>query len=119
MDKRGMLTLALAMLAVCLLAVPLFAQQKLTTAEAANHIGETATVCGQVTGTYYAESSKGKPTFIDMDKFTVLIWGKNRRKFGTPETTYNARTICVKGRITQYKGGPEIVVRNPRAIETK
>jgi hypothetical protein len=45
-----------------------------------SHAGETATVCGTVTGVHYAASSKGMPTFINFDKpypnqdFTVMIW---------------------------------------------
>jgi hypothetical protein len=63
--------------------------QTITAAEAENHIGDTATVCGQVASTKYAASSRGQPTFINLDKpypspiFTVLIWGLDRAKFGS------------------------------------
>jgi hypothetical protein len=72
----------------CLLAVSTLARGSadgtLTTAEARNHVGETATVCGHVASAHYAERSKGQPTFINLDKpypnspFTVLIWAKKR-----------------------------------------
>jgi hypothetical protein len=59
--------------------------------EASSHVGETATVCGKVTGVHYAANSKGKPTFINFDKpypnedFTVMIWDDDRAGFGNLE----------------------------------
>jgi|SRR6267378_6953204 len=51
-----------------LLVLPVQAQKKLTAAEAKDHLGETATVCGNVGSTRYAASTKGQPTFLDLDK---------------------------------------------------
>ena len=93
--------------------------KKLTTAEAKNHIGEQATVCGKVASGRYAASTRGKPTFLDLDKpypgqlFTVLIWGENRAKFGAPEETYRNKNICVTGQIQSYHGEPEIIASDP------
>jgi hypothetical protein len=39
----------------------------LTAADAKNHIGEQATVCGNVAGEKAATSSRGEPTFINLD----------------------------------------------------
>jgi hypothetical protein len=70
---------------------PALAQKKLSAAEAKDHVGETATVCGNVVNTRYAASTKGQPTFLNLDKaypnhvFTAAIWGNSRSKFGTPE----------------------------------
>lgn len=67
----------------------------LTAAQAKDHIGERATVCGVVASANYAQRSKNTPTFLNLDKpypehvFTVVIWGADRAKFGTPETTLN------------------------------
>ena len=36
--------------------------------EASKHIGETATVCGTVASANYATRSRGKPTFLNLDK---------------------------------------------------
>src|SRR6266849_1029878 len=77
------------------LALPTFAQKKLSASEAKEHFGETATVCGEVVSTRYADSTKGQPTFLNLDKpypnqiFTVDIWGINRSKFGSPEIDKN------------------------------
>jgi hypothetical protein len=87
--------------------------QVLTTAEAKDRIGETATVCGTIASKTTATSSRGTPTFINLDQpyphqvFTVLIWGSDKAAVGTiPETG----RVCAKGPITLYRGVPEIVV---------
>ena len=75
--------------------------------------------------TRYAVTSRGKPTFLNLDKpyasqvFTVLIWGDNREKFGTPEEKYRDKQICVTGTITEYRKAPEIVVSDPQTIEVQ
>jgi hypothetical protein len=72
------------LLALVALSRAALASQSITPAEAANHIGETATVCGKVASTHCAARSHGHPTFINLDKpypnspFTVLIWGSDR-----------------------------------------
>lgn len=113
---------ALILLVYLTSAVPGFAQKKLTPAEAKEHFGETATVCGEVASTRYSESSKGQPTFLNLDKpypnhvFTVVIWGEDRHKFGTPDTAYKGKRICATGKITAYAGLPEIVASDPKQI---
>src|SRR5271157_1115535 len=88
---------------------------RISAAEAKNHVGERATVCGEVASVHYAARSRGNPTFINLDKpypdqiFTVLIWGSDRPKFGDPEEAYRSKHICVTGKISDYKGVPEIV----------
>jgi hypothetical protein len=97
--------------------------KRLTAVEAKDHIGERATVCGRVASTRYAATSRGKPTFLNLDKpypaqvFTILIWGENREKFGIPEEKYRDKQICVAGTITEYRKSPEIVVSDPLNIE--
>ena len=99
------------------------AQTSISAAEAKNHIGEKATVCGEVASTHYAARSRGNPTFINLDKpypeqiFTILIWGSNRQKFGDPEKTFQGKRICVSGKISDYKGVPEIVAYKPSEIK--
>lgn len=106
-----------------IIASPVWAQKKLTAAEAKEHFGETATVCGEVVSGNYAGSSKGHPTFLNLDQpypkqiFTIVIWDENRSKFGKPEEDYKGRQICVRGKITAYAGLPEMVVSDPRQIK--
>jgi len=104
------------------LVLPARAQKKLTAADAKDHVGETATVCGNVVSTRYASSTKGQPTFLNLDKpypnqiFTIVIWGNNRSKFGRPEVEYSEKRICVTGKIAEYRGVPEIIADAPAQI---
>jgi hypothetical protein len=124
-SKRWIYKALLSLVAVTSLAIHAQSQQakRLTATEAKDHIGEQATVCGKVASTRYAAATRGKPTFLNLDKpypnqiFTVLIWGENRERFGTPEETYRDKQVCVTGKITEYRGAPEIVVSDPGSIE--
>ena len=95
----------------------------ITAAEAKNHVGETATVCGNVVSTHFAAGTKGSPTFLNLDEpypkqiFTILIWGSDRPKFGDSETKYGNKKVCVTGLIKDYKGVPEVIVEQPSQIE--
>jgi|SRR5579862_6523637 len=101
------------------------AQEKLSPSEAKAHIGETATVCGEVVSTRYASSTKGRPTFLNLDKpypgqiFTIIIWGEDRAKFGEPEEKYRGRHACVTGRISEYRGVPEVVATEPGQLKVE
>ena len=94
----------------------------LSAAEARSHIGESATVCGRVASTKYARKTPGAPTFLNLDRpyphqsFTVVIWGTERGEFGTPETTYAEKRICITGLIRSHKGKAEIIARKPAQI---
>jgi hypothetical protein len=95
----------------------------MTAAEAKNHIGDKATVCGVVVSTHYAARTKGSPTFLNLDEpyprqiFTILIWGSDRAKFGNPEDKYGNKKVCVTGMIKDYRGVPEVVAEQPSQIE--
>jgi hypothetical protein len=115
-------------LVVLVLATPspvAWAAPWLATQDAADHIGEVATVCGTVASTNFAIRSKGQPTYLNLDRpypnqvFTILIWGSDRPKFGTPETTLMAKRVCATGTIKEYRGKPEIVATDPRQLTTQ
>lgn len=97
-------------------------QASISAADAKNHIGEKATVCGRVASTHFAANSRGKPTFINLDEpypnqiFTVVIWGSDRSNFGDPESAYRNKHICVSGVIESYRGVPQIVARESQQI---
>ena len=99
------------------------AEKKLTAAEAGQHVGETATVCGVVASGRHAERTRGRPTFLNLDKpypdqvFTILIWGENRARFGTPDQSLLHKRVCVSGSIREYAGKPEIIASEPSQIE--
>jgi len=102
-----------------------YAQTSISAAEAKSHVGERATVCGEVASTHYASRTRGNPTFINLDKpypnqiFTVLIWGTDRPKFGDPEELYRNKHICIIGKISDYKGVPEVVAYEPPQIKVQ
>jgi hypothetical protein len=108
---------------VLLFTVQLAAQNTYTSEQAKNHIGENATVCGVVASTHFAASSRGEPTFLNLDKrypnqiFTILIWGSYRAKFGAPEREYANKSICVTGAIEEYRGAAEIIAHDPSQIK--
>lgn len=93
--------------------------------EALDHVGERVTVEGPVVGTYYARSSNGSPTFLnigrdnpDPDRLTAIIWGRNRGEFSSaPESAYRGETIRVTGKVSVYKGSAQIEVKSPAQIE--
>ena len=88
--------------------------QSITAADAKNHIGEQATVCGKVAGERTATNSRGEPTFINLDSaypnqvFTILVWGDDRKNVG--ELPHIGSHLCATGLIKDYRGVPEIVV---------
>jgi DNA/RNA endonuclease YhcR with UshA esterase domain len=104
--------LVLSLLAIVLAPV---SAQMISTSEAKSHIGEKATVCGKVASERTATSSKGKPTFINLDSaypnqvFTILIWGDDRPNVGTVPA--EGSRVCATGMVQDYRGVPEIVVR--------
>jgi hypothetical protein len=124
-DKPMRTPRTLVMMFFCLaVASALHAQTRhLTPAEAKNHLGEGATVCGKVVSTHFAERSKGQPTFLNLDEpypneiFTIVVWGSDRQKFGNPEAKYRDKDVCVSGKITSYREVPEIVAADPKQIE--
>jgi hypothetical protein len=112
--------------AVCLVAVTLLIwasvgqAQTLTTGQAKAHEGESATVCGKVVGEKTATSSRGEPTFINLDSaypnqvFTILVWGEDRKNVG--DFPRVGSRVCATGLIQDYRGVPEIVVKNSGQI---
>ncbi len=102
-----------------------FGADSISARDAKNHIGERVTVCGLVVGTHYAASSRGRPTFINLDQaypnqiFTIVIWGSDRPKFGRPETSYASKHVCVNGPVTLYRGVPETIAKEPAQITVR
>jgi DNA/RNA endonuclease YhcR with UshA esterase domain len=66
---------------------------------------DAASVCGR-------RKSRVNPK----EDFTILIWGSARSKFGAPETKYKDAKVCVTGKITSYRGKPEIIATEPSQI---
>jgi hypothetical protein len=68
----------------CILVVPTINAQtkRVTPAEAKDHVGERATICGKVVSANYSSRSKGQPTFLNLDEpcpeqvFTIFDLGQ-------------------------------------------
>jgi hypothetical protein len=91
--SRRLRAVVIAAFAACVavqVATPTVAANMLTAAEAPEHIGENATVCGIVASTRYAAGTNGQPTYLNFDLpyprqvFAVVISGSDRSKFGRP-----------------------------------
>ena len=98
------------------------ASNTLTADQAKNHIGANATVCGIVASLHFAAHSRGTPTFVNLDKpypnqvFTILIWGDDMPKFYPKLDSWVTKRVCVTGKITSYRGVPEIVAKAPEQV---
>jgi DNA/RNA endonuclease YhcR with UshA esterase domain len=90
-------------------------------AEAAKHVGETATVTGTVDG--FHQSSKGN-IFLNMggkypnQVFTAFIPSGSAAQFPNAQQ-YEGRTVSVSGKITLYKGKPDIIVTSLAQISAQ
>ena len=91
--------------------------------DALKYLGTQQTVCGKVASTNYAITSRGQPTFLNLNRkypkhiFTVVIWKSSRHKFKTaPEKMYKSKRICVTGVISSYRGKAQIEVNDPAQI---
>ena len=88
--------------------------QKIAAADAKNHIGEKAAVCGRVANEHTAVNSRGTPTFLDLDSaypnriFTVVVWGNDRQAVG--QLPRVGSRLCVTGLIENYRAVPQMVV---------
>jgi hypothetical protein len=112
---NGELVRSFGIAVLVLLASIRLTAQTIPAADAAKHIGEHLTVCGIIASEHTAYSSRGTPTFINLDKpypnevFTVLVWGSDRERVGNlPESG----RLCATGVISEYRGTPEIVLRS-------
>ena len=110
-------------IAILSLSNTLRAADSITPEEASRYIGETMEVCGVVASATYAENERGQPTFLNLNRsfpnhiFTAVIWGSNRTKFSYRPETMLGKEICVRGRIEEHRGKPQIEVYQPTQIQ--
>jgi DNA/RNA endonuclease YhcR with UshA esterase domain len=103
---------------ICATLAVALAQPNYPPEEAGKHIGETATVTGRVHG--FHQSGKGN-IFLNMggkypnQAFTAFIPSSSAGQFSNPQQ-YEGKTIAVSGKITLYRGKPEVVVTSPSQI---
>lgn len=92
---------------------------------AATHVGELRIVAGEIVVASHRPEINGSPTFLNYHDpfegyFTALIWGDDRPRFesafGPPEDAFLDRLICVSGLIEEFRGAPEIILRDPAQV---
>ena len=113
-----MKTLIITMCMMALLPLALAEEKKpprIPPADAKNHIGETATVCGKVVDNKVAKyglSGRGKLVVFDIDQpepnpvFSFMTFGT---KEGGPQEAidaYKDKDVCITGPITKPPSGP-------------
>ncbi len=94
----------------------------LRAAQARDHVGELATVCGVVASARHVAARRAGPTFLNLDRaypdqiFTVFIPPADRQRFDRPELAYARKRICVTGTIDLHDGKAQIVASDPSQI---
>lgn len=94
-------------------------------ADAKNHIGQTATVCGKVVDTKvskYGIAGHGKPVTFDLDQpepnpvFSFIAFGAQPGGPQEAVAAYNGKGVCVTGKITSApSGGPPLIMAADRS----
>lgn len=92
-----------------------------STYQSGNYYGKEVIVEGKVVGAY---RSRTNTVFLNFDKpfpnqyFVGVIFSSDQYKFvQAPEKYYAGKTIRVKGKIKEYRGKPEIIIKDPYQIE--
>lgn len=87
-------------------------------------VGEYCTVAGKVVSVFQSSKSDAKPVYLNFEKpypnqvFEVVIFSGDVRNFSKhPKELYEGKEVKVSGVIELYKNRPQIVVKNPKAIE--
>ncbi len=95
--------------------------------DAIDHVGEYATVVGEVKSIKYSSYSNGSPTFINIGedypnsyRFSPVIWGKNRNTcLSVLDEIYYGDTVAITGYIETYNGVAQIEISSPSQIEIR
>lgn len=93
--------------------------------EAEEYIGDMVTVCGVIADTHYAQTSRGRPTYLNFEEafpnavFTAVVWEDDRESFPYALDALLGLDICVYGKIGIYRGKPQMKLVRPEQISPK
>ena len=99
---------------------------KVDPADAKNHIGETAVVCGKVVDvkvSKYGIAKHGKPVQFDVDQpapnpvFYFVAFGSQEGGPDEVVAAYNGKRVCVTGKINQISTGPFIMAADRAQVK--
>jgi hypothetical protein len=85
--------------------------------EAGSHVGTNQRVCGPLVGTGSSTDdvfwNLGR-NYPDPGRFTIVLWD-----VGSADAPPLGRTLCVTGRITSYRGVPQIELRSASQVDVE
>jgi micrococcal nuclease len=89
--------------------------------QAGNYYGKEVIVEGKVAATF---RSKTNTVFLNFEKpypnqcFSAVIFSSDQFKFvENPEKYYDQKNLRIRGKIQEYQGKPEIILKDPSQIE--
>jgi hypothetical protein len=94
--------------------------------DAKNHVGETATVCGEVVDSgigKYGVGNFGRPVTLDLDSpephplFFFVTFGADHAKAEQVRASYQGKQVCVAGKIVKGGTAPYIIASEPSQIK--
>jgi hypothetical protein len=94
--------------------------------DAKNHVGETATVCGEVVDSKigkYGVGGYGRPVTLDLDSpephpvFFFMAFGADHAKAEQVRNSYQGKQVCVAGKIVKGGTAPYIIASEPSQIK--
>jgi PLD-like domain len=87
--------------------------------QAYKHIGENVAIVGKILHT----KNTNKACFLEFGKtpnnhLYLVIFSENFHKFkGAPDQYFKGKHVRIFGKISEYRGRPQIVIRDPKQIE--
>ncbi|ASU32370.1 hypothetical protein [Mucilaginibacter xinganensis] len=97
------------------------AQKKIVAKDASQHIGQTVMVCDKVYNTEVQAASNTTLLYLGSETgayLTVVVKGPENPKFKWhPETDFKGRTVCITGKVADYKGKPAVYVTDNSQIK--
>jgi hypothetical protein len=109
---------------VVVMAMPAGAAGPYTAQQAAAHVDESATVCGTIAAIGYSTAA-GKPISLFFDEvfpnhaFSVRFADADRAKLGLDLNKLPRKWACATGKITSYRGKPEIIITQAGQLSVK
>lgn len=108
----------LTLLFVVSICVLVYAAKEVRWDEADKYYGQSVTVTGEIVATH----NSGKACFLNFHQngkkyFTAVIFASDFHKFpAKPESYYLNKEVKVTGLVKEYKGKPEIILKDPSQI---